>query len=119
AGQPFNAYRLSIDPRSLVAGTHVITEQAIDNAGNTAWTQLNFETPAPVSVTLDSPVDGAVAAGTLHVSGMFSSGTPGALEIMVTLSGVSVYDTTVANTGAWIPYTADVSLAAWRLDTIW
>jgi hypothetical protein len=113
AGQPFNAYYLSIDTKGLGPGYHLLNLQVTDSAGNTAYApQLSgIYIPVPVNATLDSPVEGAVVAGTLHVSGSFSSGTPGPLEVMVTLSGVPVYDTTVANTGADIPYSADVSLA--------
>ena len=84
SGQPFNAYRISIDPNTLGVGSPYFNAQA---------------------------TDGAVVAATLHVSGSFWSGSPGPLEVLVTLSGVPVYDTTVANTGANIPYSADVSLA--------
>jgi hypothetical protein len=111
AGQPFNAYRLSIDTRGVPpAEGLVLIEQAADNAGNTAWTPLNFTVPAPASATLDSPVDGAVVSEPLHVSGTFESPTPGPLELMVTLGGVPVYDTTVVNTGERIPYAADITL---------
>ena len=111
AGQPFNAYYFSFDTRSLGSGFHYISVEATDNAGKTASDSTNFTLPAAPTATVDSPVDGASVAGTLHLAGTFSSVVPGALELMVTLSGVPVYDTTVANTGAKIPYSADVSLA--------
>jgi hypothetical protein len=111
AGQPFNAYRFSFDTKMYVSGYHIATVEATDNAGTTAGGFASFTLPAPPTVTLDSPVDGAVVAGTLHLAGTFASGTPGALELMVTLSGVPIYDTTVANTGAPVPYSVDVSLA--------
>jgi len=113
AGQPFNAYDLSIDTKGLSHAGHFLTLQAYDSAGNVADVSGGpaFYIPAPANAILDSPVDGAVVARTLHVSGSVSSGTPGPLEVMVTLSGIPVYDTTVANTGANIPYSADVSLA--------
>lgn len=111
AGQSFNAYHFSFNTTGLGPGLHGIAVQATDNAGNTAAGGQSFNLPAPTTATLDSPADGGVAAGTLHVAGTFLSGTPGALELLVTLSGVPVYDTTVPNTGAAVPYSADVSLA--------
>lgn len=114
AGQPFNAYRLSFEGSRLFVGYHDFTAEAIDSAGNFATDPSNFNVTSWANATLDSPADGAVVSGALHVSGMFSSPTPGPLEVMVTLSGAPVYDTTVANTGAWIPYAADVSLAGVR-----
>ncbi len=111
AGQPFNAYRLSIDSSHLSVRYHPFTAMAIDSAGSTATDLSDIIVNSWSSATLDSPADGAVVSGTLHVSGIFSSKTPGALEVMVTLSGAPVYDTTVANTGASIPYAADISLA--------
>lgn len=114
AGQPFNAYHLSIDTKGLSPSYHFLTLQATDAAGNTAYASpqgSSLYIPAPANATLDFPLEGAVVVGTLHVSGSFSSGTPGPLEVMVTLSGVPVYDTTVANTGVSFPYSADVSLA--------
>ncbi|HEY6922800.1 MAG TPA: hypothetical protein VI653_04970 [Steroidobacteraceae bacterium] len=111
AGQPFNAYHFTFDTRGLGQGFHDVAVEATDNAGSTNQEFTNFRLPAPPSATLDSPVDGTTVVGTLHVAGAFSSPVPGALELMVTLSGVPVYDTTVANTGAAISYSADVSLA--------
>ena len=111
AGGASNAYHFSFDTKGLGSGFHGITVQATDNSGNTAAGGQGFNLPAPATATLDSPADGAVAAGTLHLAGTFLSGTPGALELLVTLSGVPVYDTTVTNTGAAVPYSADVSLA--------
>jgi hypothetical protein len=111
AGQSFNAYHFSFNTTGLGPGFHGIAVQATDNAGNTAAGAQSFNLPAPTTATLDSPADGAVAAGTLHLGGTFLSGAPGALELLVTLSGVPVYDTTVPNTGAAVPYSADVSLA--------
>jgi hypothetical protein len=112
AAQPFNAYHLSIGTKALSPGYHFLTLQATDTAGNTAYApQAGFYLPAAPNATLDAPVDGAVVAGTLHVAGSFSAGTPGPLEVMVTLSGLPVYDKTVANTGENVPYSADVNLA--------
>ena len=109
-GQSFNAYHFSFDTKGLGPGFHSIDVQATDNAGNTAAGAQSFNLPTPASATLDFPADGAVAAGTLHLAGTFFSGTPGPLELLVTLSGTPIYDTTVTNTGAAVPYSADVSL---------
>lgn len=111
AGQPFNAYHFSFETKNLGPSFHSVTLEATDNAGNTGSNYASFELPAPPAVTLDSPVDGASVAGTLHLAGTYFSAVPGALELMVTLSGAPIYDTTVANTGLEIPFTADVSLA--------
>jgi hypothetical protein len=110
AGQSFNAYHFSFNTKGLGPGFHSIDVQATDNAGNTAAGGESFNLPAPTTATLDFPADGAVVAGTLHLAGTFFSGAPGALELLVTLSGTAIYDTTVANTGAVVPYSADVSL---------
>ncbi len=111
AGEPFNAYHFSFETRHLSSGFHTVNIEAVDGAGNFAADGPYFELPAPPSVTLASPADGASVVGTVHVAGTYSSAAPGALELMVTLSGVPVYDTTVANTGEEIPYATDVSLA--------
>jgi hypothetical protein len=111
AGQPFNAYRFSFNTKTLAPGFHAVRVEATDNAGKTGTNFANFSLPVPPAATLDAPLDEASVAGMLHLAGMFSSGVPGALELMVTLSGVPIYDTTVANTGAEVPYMADVSLA--------
>ena len=111
AGAPFNAYHLSVDTTSFSLGSHSLDVYATDNAGNSAHDDASFTLPAPANATLDSPVDGAVVAGSLHISGSFWANTPGALEVLVALSGATVYDTTVANPGTMVPYSADVSLA--------
>jgi hypothetical protein len=113
AGQSFNAYHLSINTQSLVPQTyHAFTAVATDNAGNTASTPDSVFTFQNLArATLVSPTDGAVVSATLHLAGTFSSTAPGALELMITLDGQPIYDTTVANTGAEVPYSTDVSLA--------
>lgn len=111
AGQPFNAYHFSLDTKNLASGFHPVRVQAIDNAGTTSTDFESLQLPAPPTATLDSPVDGESVVGTLHLAGTFFSKVPGALELLVTFGGAPVYDTTVANTGTEIPYTADVSLA--------
>jgi hypothetical protein len=111
AGQSFNGYHLFINTQNLPPGSYQLALKATDNAGNTASYPGYFTLPAATMADLDSPVDGAVVSGTLHVSGTFSSATPGALEVMVTLSGILAYDKTVANTGEAAPFAADISLA--------
>ena len=111
AGQPFNGYRLSINTRNLAATTQTFTVEATDNAGNTVSYPGYFNHSTAATAALDSPADGAVVSGTLHISGTFAAPTPGALEVMVTLGGILAYDKTVANTGATIPFTGDISLA--------
>ena len=112
SGQSFNAYLFSIECQSLNSSEHVLEAEATDAAGNVANTfgQLLI-LPSPTSATLASPVNNASVQGTLPISGTFASGTPGALEVMVTLSGVPVYDTTVANPGSVVPFATNVSLA--------
>jgi len=110
-GQPFNAYHFSFDTKNLGPGFHTVRVDATDDAGKTGSDFVSFDLPVPPTATLESPADGASVVGTLHLAGTVSSVVPGALELMVTLSGVPIYDTTVANTGAEVPYTADVSLA--------
>jgi hypothetical protein len=111
SGQSFNGYRLSINTQTLAPNTYTLVVQATDNAGNTASYPGYFAIPLRATLAgLDSPVDGAVVSGALHVSGTFSSATPGALELMVTLSGVLAYDKTVANTGVQVPFAGDISL---------
>src|SRR3569833_175156 len=110
AGQAFNAYHFSFDTKGLDPGFHSIDVQATDNAGNNAAGTKSFNAPTPTTATLDFPADGAVVAGTLHLAGAFFSATPGALELLVALSGTPIYDTTVANSGAAVPDSADVSL---------
>lgn len=110
AGQPFNAYHFSFETKYLSSDFHTVAVEATDGAGNVSTGSAYFHLPAPPSVTLASPTDGASVLQSMHVAGTVASAVPGALEVMVTLSGVPVYDTTVANTGAEIPYAADVSL---------
>jgi len=110
-GQSFNGYHLSVNTQNLAVGTHSFVVVATDNAGNTTSYPDYFNLPAPAMAVLDSPADGAVASGTLHVSGTFAAPTPGALEVMVALNGVPAYDKTVANPGVTVPFAGDVSLA--------
>lgn len=111
AGQAFNGYHLSADVHNLTLGAHTFGAEATDNAGNTDSYRTVIPLPVPASGTLDSPVDGAVVSGTLPVSGTFSSGTPGALEIMITLNGNPIYNTTVANTGVVTSFSGEPSLS--------
>ena len=110
-GQPFNAYHFSFDAQSTDTTEAFIQAQATDGGGHTASTSDDISLPSPTAATLDSPVNGASVQGTLPISGTFASGTPGALEVMVTLSGKPVYDTTVANPGSVVPFSTNVSLA--------
>ena len=111
AGQPFNGYHVFVNTQNLTASSYALAVKATDNTGNTASYSGAFNLPAPAAAVLDSPADGAVVSGTLHVSGTFSSGAPGALEVMATLSGAPVYDKTVANMGVTVPFAGDISLA--------
>lgn len=110
AGQSFNSYHFSVSPQNTTSDTEVIDAVASDSAGHTAtwFSDVTFPT---TSATLTSPTNNTSVAGTLPVSGTFSSGAPGALEVMVTLSGIPVYDTTVANPGTVVPFATNVSLA--------
>lgn len=110
-GQPFNGYHFSFDAQSTGTGQPLIQVQATDGGGHTAFTSDDVSLPSPTAATLDSPVNGASLQGTLPISGTFASGTPGALEVLVTLSGTPVYDTTVANPGSAVPFSMNVSLA--------
>ena len=119
AGQSFNAYYFSVNPQIAIPATQVLAVEASDGAGYTASSYSGVLFPA-TSATLTSPTNNTSVADTLPVSGTFSSGTPGALEVMVTLSGVPVYDTTVANPGTVVPFATNVSLAgvANRIHTV-
>jgi hypothetical protein len=110
-GQSFNAYHFSVAAPSLDSIGYSLQVEATDAAGHVAYTFTTIELPSPTSATLASPVNNASVQGTLPISGTFASGTPGALELMVTLSGVPVYDTTVANPGSVVPFATNVSLA--------
>jgi hypothetical protein len=88
-----------------------IEATATDAAGHSASSTVSLELPSPTTATLDSPVNGDTVAGTLSISGTFASGTPGPLELMVTLSGIPVYDTTVGNPGSAVPFATNISLA--------
>ena len=110
AGQSFNSYHFSVDPPNAPSDTQVLEVEASDGAGHTASWFSDVLFPG-TAATLASPTNNTSVTGTLPVSGTFSSGTPGALEVMVTLSGVPVYDTTVANPGTVVPFATNVSLA--------
>lgn len=109
-GQSFNSYHFSVNPQAVAPATQVLSAAASDGAGHTATWFADVLFPA-TAATLASPTNNASVAGTLPISGTFSSGTPGALEVMVTLSGLPVYDTTVANPGTVVPFETNVSLA--------
>jgi hypothetical protein len=109
-GQSFNSYHFSGNPQNATPDTQVLAAEASDGAGHTASWFSDVLFPA-TAATLASPTNNASVAGTLPISGTFSSGTPGALEVMVTLSGVPVYDTTVANPGVVVQFATNVSLA--------
>ena len=111
AGQLFNSYHFSLDIHSPGTSYQLLRVEAIDAAGHLASTNMDISLPSPTTATLISPVNGASVEGTLPVTGTYASGTPGALEVMVTLSGVPVYDNTVANPGSIVPFSTNVSLA--------
>jgi hypothetical protein len=111
AGQPFNAYLFSFGTQTVGIDYQSIQVKATDGAGHTASSYAVVILPSPATATLNSPVDGASVQGTVAISGTFASGTPGALELMVTLSGNPVYDTTVANPGTAVPFATNISLA--------
>lgn len=109
AAQAFNAYHFFVSAANGTAAIYVEVE-ATDAAGQTASALSYVDVPTGAA-TLDSPTNNTLVQGSLPISGTFSSSTPGALEVMVTLSGVPVYDTTVANPGSAVPFTTNVSLA--------
>jgi hypothetical protein len=111
AGQSFNSYHFSLDIHSPGSSYQLLQVEAVDAAGHPANTNIEISLPSPTAVTLISPVNGASVEGTLPVTGTYASGTPGALEVMVTLSGMPVYDNTVANPGSSVPFAINVSLA--------
>jgi hypothetical protein len=109
-GQPLNAYHFSFAASTVTTGQYNVTTRASETTGATAAAYATITLPSAPTATLASPVDGATVQQTLHASGTISAGTPGALELMLTLSGVPVYDTTVANPGAAVPFSTDISL---------
>ena len=111
AGQSFNSYHFSLDIHSPGTSYQTVLVEATDAAGHQAATTMEISLPSPTTAALLSPVNGASVEGTLPVTGTYASGTPGALELMVTLSGVPVYDNTVANPGSTAPFSTNVSLA--------
>jgi hypothetical protein len=111
AGQSFNSYHFSLDIHSPGSSYQTIQVEALDAAGYVASTNIGISLPSPPTASLISPVNGASVEGALPVTGTYASGTPGALEVMVTLSGVPVYDNTVANPGSIVPFSTNVSLA--------
>lgn len=110
-GQAFNVYRFPLDPRALGNGYHPVAASVVDADGNTALAQSSVDFPCPTTATLDSPADATVVEGLLHLSGTFASGSTGALELRVTLSGIEIYHETVANPGTIVPYSTDVDLS--------
>ena len=111
SGQPFNAYHFSFEVAPLGTGSHGIETRAVDGAGNTAVESAEITFPSPTEATLDSPLDGTSVQGTFAISGTFASGTPGALELMVALSGMPVYDTSLANPGSVVPFSTEINLS--------
>jgi hypothetical protein len=109
-GQPFNAYHFSFEELNVGTGDHEIETRAVDGPGNTAAGSTGITLPSPTEATLDAPLDGTSVQGTLAISGTFGSGTPGALELLVALSGTPVYDTTLANPGSVVPFSAEINL---------
>jgi hypothetical protein len=109
-GQSFNSYHFSVSPQSATPITQTFEAEASDGAGHTVSSFSDVLYPVTVA-TLASPINNTSASATLPISGTFSSGIPGALEVMVTLSGVPVYDTTVANPGTLVPFSTNVSLS--------
>jgi hypothetical protein len=110
--QSFNAYRFSIPTRPASPGQHFVKAIATDAAGNTATGFATVTLPVPTAATLDSPADGASVSDTLHLSGSYASGTPGALELLITLGGEVVYDKTVSNPGSAVSFSTDARLPA-------
>lgn len=113
AGQSFNSYHFFLDIHNPGVSNQYqsLQVEADDAAGNVASASMEIFMPSPTTAALLSPVNGASVEGTLPVTGTYASGTPGALEVVVTLSGVPVYDNTVANPGSIVPFSTNVSLA--------
>ena len=113
AGQAFNSYHFSLDIHNPGVSNQYqsLQVEADDAAGQVASASMEIFMPSPTTAALLSPVNGASVEGTLPVTGTYASGTPGALEVVVTLSGVPVYDSTVANPGSIVPFSTNVSLA--------
>ena len=113
AGQSFNSYHFFLDIHNPGVSNQYqsLQVEADDAAGDVASTSMEIFMPSPTTAALLSPVNGASVEGTLPVTGTYASGTPGALEVVVTLSGVPVYDSTVANPGSVVPFSTSVSLA--------
>lgn len=113
AGRSFNSYHFFLDIHNPGVSNQYqsLQVEADDAAGNVASASMEIFMPSPTTAALLSPVNGASVEGTLPVTGTYASGTPGALEVVVTLSGVPVYDNTVANPGSIVPFSTNVSLA--------
>ena len=104
-GCPDDFYEFQIDALALGTGTHTAIVTVVDGAGNTQQQTVVVPVSNPPVIALDSPIDGAIVSGTLHVSGLSSSDKPGAVTLTAKLE-----DFPLLQTGAGA-FSTDFSLA--------
>lgn len=89
-----DGYRFTFDAKVLGSGQHTALVTATDSTGATK----QISVPVPISnaptITLSSPLDGAVVANDLQISGTVSSDKNGAITTSATLGNLEVLRTT-------------------------
>ncbi len=89
-GDNSTEYVFTIPPGLIVSGPHTFTAQATDLDGKTASATTTLTFNNPPKLVLDSPVEGSLVHGTLHIAGTFSSDKPGILTLRATLGDTPV-----------------------------
>jgi hypothetical protein len=117
------SWSYTLNTATLAAGTHTLTARATDSAGlsTSAGISISVVPPAPPTISISSPAQGAAASGWLSVAGTASSGAAiGSVAVQLDDGAL----TTAAGTASWSVAinTAAVSdgphaLTAWVTDS--
>lgn len=105
-GGTFDVYEFLTDAYGAGTGNHTVVVTIVDGKGGTEQLSQIVQIENPPQLVVDGPADGAIVAGTLHVSGHSSTDKP---NNVVTLTA-KLNDVQILQTGAG-DFSVDYSLA--------
>ena len=99
-------YQFAFDPIATGSGPHTVQVTAADGNGVTATKTVTITVSNAPSLTVSTPIDGALVNGTLPIQGTFATDKQGAtVSLSVTLGDLPVLSTNQS------PFSASFSLA--------
>jgi hypothetical protein len=99
-------YQFAFDPIATGSGPHTVQVTATDGNGVTATKTVTITVSNAPSLTVSTPIDGALVNGTLPIQGTFATDKQGAtVSLSVTLGDLPVLSTNQS------PFSASFSLA--------